>query len=101
MVAIIRVGSPAATNDLFTMIRNEGTDLSSLAAFVRNEVRASLDLQSAFDTLNFDINGLSDLPSPNQILSRLEAQEFRQDSESSGNASGNASGFNTDPSVSR
>ena len=72
MIAIFKAGSQQSTGDLVQLVRS-GTDLSSLAAFVRNEIRSTQVLQRAFDCIDFHIDGPSDLPSPTQLLSRMEA----------------------------
>jgi hypothetical protein len=71
MIAIIRGGGARSTNDLVESVRT-GIDLSSLAAYVRNEVRASLAVEQTFHDIDFNMNGGLDLPSPSQLLSRLD-----------------------------
>ena len=96
ILAIFQAGSNESTTDLVHLIRN-GTDLSSMAAFVRNEVRASLPIQQAFRGIDFHINGPPELPSPSQLLSRMNGFS-RHDSESSGN---NHSAFSMNGSMSQ
>ena len=91
MIAIFRAGTLASANDLVQLTRN-GTDLSSLAAYVRNEVRANLAVDQAFQCIDFHIDGNSGLPSPDQLLSRMELKS---------ETSGGTNGFNTDSSLSR
>ena len=99
MIAIIKSGAAHSQNDLAHLIRND-TDLSSLAAFVRNEVRANLTLQQAFSSIDFHINGPSELPSPSQLLHRMEAYTSPPESESNSGAS-NFPSNPSEPSISR
>lgn len=77
MVSIIRAGGARSTNDLVDFVRS-GIDLASLAAYVRNEVRANLAVEQAFHELNFNMSEGLDLPSPSQLLSRLEPGQQAQ-----------------------
>jgi hypothetical protein len=70
IIAILRAANTGITNDLIHLIRAD-TDLSSIAAYVRNEVRANPSAELAFQSIDFYIDGNSDLPSPAQLLSRL------------------------------
>ena len=78
-------------NDLVHLVGTDA-DMSSLAAFVRNEVRSAQSLQRAFENIDFHIDGPSDLPSPTQLLSRMEAF--------TGSDSGSTSNYNTNDSAS-
>jgi hypothetical protein len=69
IVAILRAGDLEAIKDLAAIIRT-GTDLSSIAAYVRNEVRAHLTVEQAFLAIDFHIDGDHDLPSPTELLNR-------------------------------
>lgn len=77
MIAIIRGGGSRSSNDLIEFVRT-GVDLSSLAAYVRNEVRASLSVEQAFHEIDLNMNGRLDLPSPSQLLSRLDSVQSLQ-----------------------
>lgn len=72
IIAVFRAGSPQSTTDLVYLIRNDA-DQSTLAAFVRNEVRSTLALQHAFQAVDFRIHEPLDLPPPTQFLNRMEA----------------------------
>lgn len=76
MISIVRAGGSRSTNDLVEFVRT-GIDLSSLAAYVRNEVRANLSVEQAFHDIDFNMNtGGLDLPSPSQLLSRLDSGQL-------------------------
>ena len=79
--------------DLVHLMRND-TDLSSLAAFVRNEIRSTLALQRAFEAIDFHIDGPSDLPSLAQHPNTMEAYLSYTGSDSS-----SAKHYNTDGRV--
>lgn len=66
IIATIRGGGYSATEDLIRVIRSN-VDLSQLAAHVRNECRANIAIQQAFDKIDFVIDGGSELPSPSQL----------------------------------
>ncbi|KIW73494.1 hypothetical protein PV04_01607 [Phialophora macrospora] len=66
IIATIRAGGFSATDDLIRTIRSD-VDLSQLAAHVRNECRANIAIQQAFDKIDFVINGGPELPSPSQM----------------------------------
>jgi hypothetical protein len=88
IVAILRAGDSQATNDLAALIRT-GTDLSSIAAYVRNEVRANLTIEHAFLAIDFHIDGDHGLPSPMELLNRMGVPGSRASfagSDSSGGA---------------
>ena len=74
-----------------------GIDLSQLAAYVRNEVRANLQVENAFQNIDFHLNGPSELPSPSTLLASLDPHQSQVNSESG--STGSVS--NTDPSLSR
>ena len=93
----MRVGSVESTNDLIRLIRS-GIDLSQLSAYVRNEVRANLHVENAFQDLDFHIDGVPDLPSPQALLAGVGHGQSQSNSESgSGGAIYNA----TDPALTR
>ena len=89
MVAILRAGTLESTMDLAALIKT-GTDLSSLAAYVRNEVRAHLAVERAFLAIDFHSNGHFELPSPTQLLNRMGVNADTADSHA------RASAVNTD-----
>jgi hypothetical protein len=66
IIATIRAGGFSATEDLIRAIRSD-VDLSQLAAHVRNECRANMAIQQAFDKIDFIIDGGPELPSPSQL----------------------------------
>ena len=68
IIATIRVGDAEANEDLVRVIRSK-VDLSQLAAHVRNECRANMAIQRAFDEIDFVIDGPKELASPTQLLS--------------------------------
>ena len=72
VLATVRVGSEQETAELLAQVRS-GMNLSQLAAHVRNAVRSNVDIQSAYDAIDFTIDGGHDLPSPHQILSEMQA----------------------------
>ena len=102
IIATIRVGDDEANIDLVRVIRS-GVDLSQLAAHVRNECRANLAIQKAFDDINFLIDGPRELPSPTQLLSQLPAHELLHPSISMGSESSETSAnhFTGDPKSNR
>lgn len=106
MVSIIRAGGARSTNDLVDFVRS-GIDLASLAAYVRNEVRANLGVEQAFHEINFNMSEGLDLPSPSQLLSRVDSsQQVQPQSQQlshpgSESTSGSASIYASDPPVSR
>jgi hypothetical protein len=67
IIATIRAGDQVANDEMMRIIRSN-VDLSQLAAHVRNECRANLAIQQAFDSIRFVIDGPNELPSPAQIL---------------------------------
>ncbi len=91
VIAIFKAGSSQSANDFAHLVRN-GADMSSLAAFVRNEVRSTEVLQRAFESIDFHIDGPSDLPSPTQLLKGMEAF--------TGSDSGSATNYNSNGSPS-
>ncbi|KAK5052553.1 hypothetical protein LTR84_002418 [Exophiala bonariae] len=74
IIATIRVGDDEANRDLYRVIRS-GVDLSQIAAHVRNECRANIEIQQAYDEINFVIDGPRGLPSPTQLLSEIPSRE--------------------------
>ncbi|OCT53537.1 putative C6 finger domain protein [Cladophialophora carrionii] len=66
IIATIRAGGFSATEDLVRVIRSD-VDLSQLAAHVRNECRANMAIQQAFEKIDFVIDGGPELPSPTQL----------------------------------
>jgi len=66
MIAIIRAGGHTITEDLIRVIRSS-VDLSQLAAHIRNECRANISIQRAFDRIEFLIDRGGELPSPSQM----------------------------------
>lgn len=74
IIATIRVGDDEANRDLYRVIRS-GVDLSQIAAHVRNECRANIEIQHAYDDINFLIDGPRGLPSPTQLLSETPSKE--------------------------
>lgn len=74
IIATIRVGDEEANRDLVRVIRS-GVDLSQVAAHVRNECRANIEIQQAYDNIHFLINGPHELPSPTQLLSEIPSHE--------------------------
>ena len=93
----MRAGGNDATTDLVQLIRS-GIDLSSLAAYVRNEVRANFAVEHSFHDLDFTLDGTPDLPSPTQLLNRHEQQQVTHHRSES--VSGHSS-YSTDPSLNR
>lgn len=91
IIAIFKAGSRQSMNDFAHLVGTDA-DISSLSAFVRNEVRSTQSLQRAFENIDFHIDGPSDLPSPAQLLSRMEAF--------TGSDSGSTSNYNTNDSAS-
>jgi len=81
IIATIRVGDYEANNDLVRIIRS-GVDLSQLAAHVRNECRANLAIQRAYEQIDFVIDGPRELPSPTQILGDMPRQDYLAQSQS-------------------
>jgi hypothetical protein len=77
MISIMRAGSLQSTNDLVDFVRT-GIDLSSLAAYVRNEVRASMAIEQSFHEIDFNMNNGLDLPSPSQLLNRMDSAQSMQ-----------------------
>lgn len=69
MIATIRIGDDRANYELMRLVKS-GCDLSQLAAHVRNERRSNYEIQQVYDTINFEIDGEEELPSPSQILLR-------------------------------
>jgi hypothetical protein len=63
IIAIIQAGHLAKIDDLTRTVRTV-TGLSQFAAHVRNECRASVPIQKAFDQIDFEIDGPTILPSP-------------------------------------
>lgn len=106
MISIFRAGGARSTNDLIDFVRS-GIDLSSLAAYVRNEVRASLAVEQAFHEIDFNMGSTLDLPSPSQLLSRLDSAQSTQPQShqlshpGSESTSTSASNYNPDPPLSR
>lgn len=91
IIATIRVGDDEANRDLYRVIRS-GVDLSQIAAHVRNECRANMEIQRTFEEINFLIDGPRELPSPTQLLSEtIKDESFApaslgsESSETSGN----------------
>jgi len=74
IIATIRAGDFDANNDLIRIIRTD-VDLSQLAAHVRNECRASIAIQQAYNQIVFKINGPRELPSQDQILGQIYCEE--------------------------
>jgi len=74
MIATIRAGDNESTQDLLRVIRS-GVDLSQVAAHVRNECRANIEIQRAYDELDFHINGPRELPSPTQLLVEIPSND--------------------------
>ena len=71
VLATIRAGDEATTNDLLAVVRS-GMSLSQLAAHVRNARRSSPDIEQAFARIEpYIIDGPEELPSPNQLLNSL------------------------------
>lgn len=62
-------------------IIRSGVDLSQLAAHVRNECRANVAIQQAFDRIDFTINGHDELPSVDQVFGTdvPSREELRED----------------------
>ncbi|ETN39346.1 uncharacterized protein HMPREF1541_05569 [Cyphellophora europaea CBS 101466] len=108
IISIIRAGGSRSTNDLVDFIRS-GIDLSSLAAYVRNEVYTNMAVEQAYRDIDFTITieGGSDLPSPSQLLSRLDSAQSTQSQNQSHSlpgsesTSGSTSVHAPDPSISR
>lgn len=103
MIAIIRAGGARSTNDLVDIVRG-GIDLTSLAAYVRNEVRANLAVEQSFHDIDFNMNSGLDLPSPSQLLSRMDSQQaglLQTSASASESTSGSASNYGTDPALGR
>lgn len=101
MIAIVRAGGARSTNDLVDIVRS-GIDLSSLAAYVRNEVRASMAVEQAFHTIDFNMDSRLDLPSPSQLLSRIDSgQQIQVPNSHPPSESTSGSTSNYDPSLSR
>lgn len=73
ILATIRAGDYNANTDLIETIRS-GVSLSQLAAHVRNECRANVAIQQAYDQMDFKIDGPLELPSPTQLLRHLPSQ---------------------------
>lgn len=91
IIATIRAGDDEANTDLVRVIRS-GVDLSQLAAHVRNECRATMAIQKAFDDINFLIDGPRELPSPTQLLShQVPSHEMLHTIPSQGSESSDAS----------
>jgi hypothetical protein len=67
IIATIRAGDMLANQELVRVIRSN-VDLSQLAAHVRNECRANLSIQRAFESIHFLIDDPKELPSAGQIL---------------------------------
>jgi hypothetical protein len=63
IIATIRAGTITAQEDLLRVIRSN-VDMSQLAAHVRNECRANVAIQQAYEAIDFTINGVLSLPSP-------------------------------------
>lgn len=70
IIAIVKAGDAHANEDLARVIRSD-VDLSQLAAHVRNECRANVSIQQAFENIDFTIDGPLELPSPSQVLGRV------------------------------
>lgn len=100
MISIIRAGGARSTNDLVEFVRT-GIDLSSLAAYVRNEVRASMAVEQAFHEIDFNMDSGLDLPSPSQLLSRMDSiqstQTYSQQASHPGSESTSTSASNYAP----
>jgi hypothetical protein len=99
MIAIVRAGNSRSTNELIDMIRSR-IDLSSLAAYVRNEVRANMAVEQAFHTIDFNMDSGLDLPSPSQLLSRMDSGQqmpLQPSHPGSENTSGSTSNY--DPAL--
>jgi hypothetical protein len=63
IIATIRAGTITAQEDLLRVICSN-VDMSQLAAHVRNECRANVAIQQAYEAIDFTINGGLSLPSP-------------------------------------
>ncbi|OAP65279.1 hypothetical protein AYL99_01251 [Fonsecaea erecta] len=84
IIATVRAGGYSATEDLIRVIRS-GVELSQLAAHVRNECRANIAIQQAFDQIDFVIDGGTELPSPAQmqVLPNDESRGSEEQSDTS------------------
>jgi hypothetical protein len=71
IISIFRAGSEETIADLIHLMR-QPADLSTISAHVRNEIRSNPLLEQAFHTIDFQIDGPDDLPSPTQLLTWLE-----------------------------
>jgi hypothetical protein len=67
IIATIRAGDMLANQEL-TRVSRSNVDLSQLAAHVRNECRANLSTQRAFESIQFVTDGPKELPPAGQIL---------------------------------
>jgi len=56
IIATIRIDDDEANRDLYRVIRS-GVDLSQITAHVRNECRANMEIQQAYDDITFLIEG--------------------------------------------
>jgi hypothetical protein len=71
IISVFRAGSEESIADLIHLLR-QPVDLSTMSAHVRNEIRSNPLLEQAFHTIDFQIDGPDDLPSPTQLLNWLE-----------------------------
>ncbi|KIX93384.1 uncharacterized protein Z520_10803 [Fonsecaea multimorphosa CBS 102226] len=85
IIATVRAGGFNATEDLLRVIRS-GVELSQLAAHVRNECRANIAIQQAYEQIEFVIDGGTELPSPAQ-MQVLPNDESRGSAEEQSDAS--------------
>ncbi|OAL32895.1 hypothetical protein AYO20_07686 [Fonsecaea nubica] len=85
IIATVRAGGFNATEDLLRVIRS-GVELSQLAAHVRNECRANIAIQQAFEQIDFVIDGGTELPSPAQ-MQVLPSEDSRGSEEQSDTSS--------------
>ncbi|KEF59645.1 uncharacterized protein A1O9_04491, partial [Exophiala aquamarina CBS 119918] len=86
IIATLKAGDDESTRDLIRVIRS-GVDLSQVAAHVRNECRANVEIQHAYDEIIFHIDGPLELPSPTQLLSEIPLNEDSHFPESIGSES--------------
>lgn len=97
ILATIRAGNPEANADLVRVIRS-GVDLSQLAAHVRNECRANLMIQEAFEAIEFVIDGPKELPSPAKLLNETYPSVFEHRRQSESNSEHSMTTFTADSS---